>query len=166
MVFGCGLATLTSLGLLETIATTSACEVAMLRTRVWEAHRQEGISWSDLRAQQCRAWQDTEYSSKAGVWRSWLSSPIATTVENHDSHNADKRVGYRDLRLQLVSGMVGPLDRQTEAKFRKQTQGWFVQLLFAETRYDVHARLRRRLCRWRLTGWPGRTARRVQSQLM
>ena len=68
-------------------------------------------------------------------------------------------------REELGGTACGPLTRAGDGRFRRQTQRWFCTQLLARSGFDVVERLRSRLARWMLPGFPGRRARKVAHNL-
>lgn len=142
-----------------------SCRAAMLRTHAWESHCDGGVRWRRMAAELKTARADTTRLVRAVHLREWLDAHIPTGVQAVVVRCADQGVHIRAARMALVGDEIGPLRRQDAVKFRRQSQRWFAEHLLKKDGFDVETRLRSRLLRWRLPGFPGRIARRVAVQL-
>lgn len=95
----------------------------------------------------------------------WLNKHIPTVLCR--TAEAAKKIGitYAIAREELGGAAVGPLAAPGQKRLRQHFQKWTVRKLLKHDGYRAEERLRHRLSRWRLPGFPGRVARRVLSHL-
>ena len=98
--------------------------------------------------------------------RPWLDLHTATVVHEVATQAAITGVHISAARAALGTDVHGPLPSAEYTRFRKGTQRWFCRRLLSKDGFDPATRLRYRLERWKLPGFPGRTARTVHAQLL
>ena len=143
-----------------------SCAAAMLRTHTWEAHLAGRIAWAITEQELLRARADTVQQVRAVHFRTWLDAHAPTVVRNAVREAGAQGVTAIAARKAITQVDVGPLTVPQARHFKARTQRWYAAQLQSHDGYYVEARLRHRLQRWRLEGFPGRNARCVASQLL
>jgi hypothetical protein len=141
------------------------CEAVMMRTFHWEAHSQGGIPWRHLHSQLQDALRKSDKVFLQASWARWFASHTPTVMLALHDKWSNVGVEVSSLRRNIGGAGHGPLDRRQEQRLRRRTQGWFAREFLAHKKFDVHARLRHRLQRWRLPGMPRKNADCVAKQL-
>ena len=142
-----------------------SCQAAMLRMHAWEDRANRGIRWTGFASALAAARQQSYFIVRAARWKSWLDRHTPTMIKSVVAQNKERGISIARAREELGGIVCGPLTKQASARFRRHTQRWFTARLLERDGYNVENRLRSRLHRWRLPGFPGRTARIVIAQL-
>ena len=143
-----------------------SCLAAMLRMHTWEAHLTGDLPWARLETELRRARTDTVHLVRAVRFRTWLDSHAPTVVRQVVREAGAQGVSAVAARKALTQVEVGPLTVPQAHHFKARTQRWYMDQLRSRDGYHVEVRLRHRLERWRLVGFPARHARCAASHLL
>ena len=146
----------------------ASCRASMLRVHAWEGKpwRPDGIAWGRLCRDLVSARQATTFLVRAARWQDWYHSHMPTVAEAIAQEAAKASIHMSAARAAITKVPAGPLSPQAERSFRRKTQRWFAAKLLARDGFYTEERLRHRLTRWHMGGFPGRTARTAHRNLL
>ena len=103
---------------------------------------------------------------RAALWSSWLDAHVLTVIQRVVDDAALEGIHIVAARAELAGVEIGPATPAGERRFRRGTQAWFLRRLLAARQHDPVGRIRKRVeNKWRLSGLPGRTSRRIYLNL-
>ena len=125
-----------------------------------------GIPWKPLASALQNHLMNTDSIVRTVRWRPWYAGHTPTILTEMVREYRLLGIHIQAAREAITDQPIGPLPRNLDNKFKSNTQGWFCRMVLARDRYDPEGRLRHRLARWRLSGFPGRVAPCVHSNLL
>ena len=126
-----------------------------------EATSTGGLSIAHRAARLEHALANAEYIGRRGLWSAWFeASPALVLQRTHDALQR-RRLDPRRAEAALSGDAPQPWPRQLALRVKGGLQQWISHALELPPPGLAERRLRHKLQRWRLPGFPGRTARAV-----
>ena len=139
--------------------------VTQLRVARWEAHAAGGLQT----AQRCRRLEECErhtlFPQRIGRWRNWYMAAHARTLKETQRQLMAMGISPQALEDRLADGSQRPWMEAVACRVRRGFQRAASRAMPAPHDAALEQRLRHKLIRWQLLGFPPRVTRLVLARL-
>ena len=150
----------------EVRALSHSSDAAMMRTALWENSPEGGIPWAEMQYQHQYLMSKTDYVTRSAKQADWHRSHMASTVQHHMQHmKAHHKIDKHSIRQDLTKAAPLPLKREEHLCWKKKTQSHIHNALRTASTYNTTEKLRAKLHKWKIPGFPRIHAARCQTNL-
>ena len=141
------------------------CRAAQMRVFWQEAGSSGGLRAPRRLRQLSSAISGSIHIVRRVLWRAWYDAAPSRVLVDTQVFFADLGLSASQAYQALSKGCPRPWPRSIEVVVKRNFQKWFAVALEQPAPGWAEQRLRHKLTRWRLAGFPGRNARLVHSAL-
>ena len=135
------------------------------RVSFTEAHATGGLRISSRRSHLRAVLRLSEHLGRMARWKQWMDTAYVEVLSSALEILHRRGCGPSDAQESLSDGMPRPWPQAMMRKVHSQLQRWMSRRLELPPAGWAEERLRHKLGRWKLPGFPGRNARRVLGSL-
>ena len=139
---------------------------AMLRTAIWENAPEGGIPWANMQHEHQTRLNNTIHLTRSAKQADWHRNHMATTVHKHTQEMRKQHgIDRTSIRQDLTKAAPLPLNREDHLRWKNKTQNHIHTILRKSSPYNTTEKLRARLHKWRLPGFPRIHTERCRNNL-